>query len=344
MRKLVLGLLVLVPSLAHAQAPNLKTPVPSSSAKVEQTVGLTVLQVDYHRPAVGGRKIWGDLVPFGQVWRAGANENTTFTTSSAIKVQGKPLAAGTYGLHMIPTANDWTVIFNKVNTGWGSFSYDQKDDALRVTVHPTATGDNEERLSYRFDDPTDKSATMVLHWEKLAVPVKLDVDTPLVVMSSMRGELKGLAQFSWEPWAQAALYWSQNGGNLDEAQRFSDKANTFGPHFRAMRVRAAILEKKGDKGKAEALRGEALKIADENDLNQLGYLLLGQKKMEEAIGIFQRNVQQHPQSWNVYDSLAEALALKGDKGAAVENYSRALTMVKDDANKKRINDVLTRLK
>src|SRR5581483_2776215 len=124
MRKLVLAVAVLVPSLALAQgAPTLKTPQPSPAAKVEQTVGLTVLSVDYHRPAVNGRKIWGALVPYGQVWRAGANENTTFSTSSAIKVQGKPLPAGTYGLHMIPTANDWTVIFNRVNTAWGSFAY-----------------------------------------------------------------------------------------------------------------------------------------------------------------------------------------------------------------------------
>ncbi len=345
MRKLVLVVAVLVPSLALAQgAPVLKTPVPSSAGKIEQTVGLTVLQVDYHRPAVNGRKIWGDLVPFGQVWRAGANENTTFTASSAIKVQGKPLAAGTYGLHMIPTANDWTVIFNKVNTAWGSFAYDQKDDVLRVTVHPTATSDSEERLSYRFDDPTDKSATMVLRWEKLAVPVKIEVDTPLVVMNSMRGELKGLAQFFWEPWTQAAGYWAANGGNLDEAQRFADKALSFGPHFRSLRARAAVAEKKGDKAKAEALRGEALKVAEELDLNNFGYTLLQQKKMDEAIAIFMRNVKEHPQSWNVYDSLAEALVLKGDKTAAVENYTRALTMVKDDANKKRINEVLTKLK
>jgi predicted negative regulator of RcsB-dependent stress response len=346
MRKLVLvAVVALVPSLALAQgAPVLKTPVPSSAAKIEQTVGLTVLSVDYHRPAVNGRKIWGELVPYGQVWRAGANENTTFTTSSALKVQGKPLAAGTYGLHMLPTANDWTIIFNKVNTGWGSFSYDQKDDALRVTVHPTATGDSEERLSYRFDDPTDKSATMVLRWEKLAVPVKIEVDTPLVVMNSMRGELKGLAQFFYEPWVQAANYWTTNGGNLDEAQRFADKSLTFGPHFRSLRARATVAEKKGDKNKAEALRGEAMKIAEEGDLNNLGYFLMAQKKVDEAIAIFAMNVKNHPQSWNVFDSLAEALALKGDKPAAVENYTRALAMVKDDANRKRINLLLTKLK
>ncbi|HEX8953371.1 MAG TPA: DUF2911 domain-containing protein [Polyangia bacterium] len=330
---------------AFAQgAPTLKTPEASPAAKIEQTVGLTRLTVEYHRPAVNGRKVWGELVPFGQVWRAGANENTTFTTSSAIKVAGKPLAAGSYGLHMIPTAGDWTIVFSRMTQGWGSYSYDVKEDALRVTVRPQPTADAEERLSYRFDDPTDKSTTLTLRWEKLAVPVRIDVDTPAVVMTSMRGELRGQAQFFWEPWAQAASYWLANGGNLDEAQRFADKALTFGAHFRALRARAAIADKRGDAKKAEALRAEAMKVAEENDLNLLGYNLMGQKKLDEAIDVFRLNVKAHPQSWNVYDSLAEAYVTKGDKAAAVENYTRALSMVKDDANKKRITETLAKLK
>lgn len=329
---------------ARAQAPALQMPQPSPAARVEETVGLTRLSVEYHRPAVNGRKIWGALVPFGQVWRAGANENTIFTTSSPIKVQGKTLAAGSYGLHMIPTANDWTIIFNKVTTAWGSFSYDQKQDALRVTVKPQPAPELEERLSYRFDDPTDKATTLTLRWEKLAVPVRIDIDTPAVVMNSMRGELLGLAQFFWQPWANAATYWVQNGGNLDEAQRFADKSLTFGPHFAAFRARAAVAEKKGDKKKAEELRAEGMKVAEENDLNLLGYNLMGQKKLDEAIEIFKMNVKAHPQSWNVYDSLAEAYLNKGDKSAAVENYTRALSMVKDDANRKRITQTLDHLK
>jgi tetratricopeptide (TPR) repeat protein len=335
----------LVSSAASAQgAPVLKVPDASPAASVSQTVGLTRIVVDYHRPAVNGRKIWGALVPYGEVWRAGANENTTFTTSSPIKVGGKALAAGTYGLHMLPTAKDWTFILSKMSTGWGSFSYDAKEDALRVVVHPTAAAESEERLSYRFDDVTDKSATLTLRWEKLAVPVRIDVDTPAVVMSSMRGELRGLAQFFWEPWAQAATYWLQNGGNLDEAKRFTDKSLGFGEHFRSLRASAAIAEKKGDAKKAEALRAKALSIAAEGELNQFGYALLGQKKYDEAISVFRHNVEQHPQSWNAYDSLAEAYLNKGDKSAALDNYTRALALVKEPANKKRIAETVARLK
>jgi tetratricopeptide (TPR) repeat protein len=339
-----LAVAVLAPNVALAQAPTLKTPEASPAASVSQTVGITKLQVDYHRPSVNGRKVWGGLVPFGDVWRAGANENTTLTTSSAIKVGGKAVPAGTYGVHMIPTANDWTFILSKINTAWGSFSYDAKDDFLRVTVKPHATNDNEERLEYEFEDVTDKSATLTLKWEKMAVPVHIDVDTPAVVMANMRGELRGLAQFFPEPWAQAAQYWMANGGNLDEAQKFADKSIGFAPTFRALRVRAAVAEKKGDAKKAEALRAQAMTIATENDLNLFGYNLMQQKKLDEAIAIFLHNVKEHPQSWNVYDSLAEAYATKGDKPAAVENYARALSMVKDDANKKRITDTLAKLK
>ncbi|MCU1279053.1 MAG: hypothetical protein JWM53_2599 [bacterium] len=336
---------VLAPAAALAQgAPTLKTPEASPAASVAQTVGITKLQVDYHRPAVNGRKVWGGIVPYGDVWRAGANENTTLTTSTPIKVAGKTLAAGTYGVHMLPTANDWTFILSKVNTGWGSFSYDAKDDALRVPVKPRATADSEERLAFQFDDVTDKSATLTLRWEKLAVPVRIDVDTPAVVMANMRGELRGLAQFFAEPWAQAAQYWITNGGNLDEAQKFADKSAGMAQTFRALRVRAAVAEKKGDAKKAEALRAQAMTIANENDLNLFGYNLMQQKKLDEAIAIFLRNVKEHPQSWNVYDSLAEAYVTKGDKPAAVENYTRALSLVKDDANKKRIADTLAKLK
>jgi tetratricopeptide (TPR) repeat protein len=163
-------------------------------------------------------------------------------------------------------------------------------------------------------------------------------------MASIRAELHGLQQFFWQPWAQASQYWLQNGGNLDEAQRFADKSMAFGPHFGAIRARAAIAEKKGDSKKAEALRAEALKVATEQELNQYGYTLVAQKQIDEAIAIFKTNVKEHPQSWNTYDSLAEAYLTKGDKASALENYTRALSMVKDDANKKRITDTVSKLK
>ena len=192
--KAVLPLVLLAAALpATGQTPPLNLPQPSPEASVGQTVGLTEISIHYHRPAVNKRKVWGELVPYGEVWRAGANENTTFTVSSPVKVEGNALAAGTYGLHMIPTEKEWTVVFSKISSAWGSFSYDPKEDALRVTVTPTKAP-FEERLSYSFADPSNRAATMVLHWEETAVPVHIEVDTPSVVVESLRTQLRGLSE------------------------------------------------------------------------------------------------------------------------------------------------------
>ncbi|MDB4965296.1 MAG: hypothetical protein JWN44_985 [Myxococcales bacterium] len=343
-KTIVLSVLALAIAAGPAAAQQgLKVPEPSPAAQVEQTIGLTNIKVSYHRPAVGGRKVWGELVPFGEVWRAGANENTTISFSSPVKVGGKTLAAGTYGLHTIPTAKDWTVIFNKISSGWGSYAYDAKDDALRITVTPQASDAFEERLSYRFDDPTESSVTAALRWEKLRLPIKIDVDTPAVVMAHMRDELHGAPQFNPDAWAQAARYWVGHGGNLEEAQKMVDRSIAMRETFNNVSVKAAIAEKKGDTRSASTLRAHSMQIATEADLNQYGYGLIGQKKVDEAIAIFQQNVSAHPASWNAYDSLAEAYLLKGDKKAASDNYGKALTMVKDAPNKKRIEQTISKL-
>ena len=163
---------------------DLELPDVSQLAHVKQRVGLTDIKISYHRPLVNGRKIWGGLVPLGEVWRAGANENTTIDFSSDVTVEGQALPKGTYGLHMIPTADTWTVIFSKMSTAWGSYTYDQKEDALRVTVKPRPT-EMTEALDYVFEDLKEDSATMTLKWEKIAVPVKIAV-SPEATVANIR--------------------------------------------------------------------------------------------------------------------------------------------------------------
>src|SRR5262249_23773337 len=164
------------------------------------------------------------------------------------------------------------------------------------------------------------------------------------VMASMRNELRGLAKFFWQGWNQAARYWLAHAGNLDEALKMADQSTQIQATFGNMMTRAAILEKKGDARNAGMLRQKALANASENEMNQYGYELLLQKKLDDAIGIFQKNVQAHPESWNVHDSLGEALRAKGDKKGAYESYAKALSMVKDPAQKKRIEHTLSELK
>jgi hypothetical protein len=328
---------------AHAQA-SLKVPDVSPAATVTQTVGLTDITVVYHRPAVNGRQIWGGLVPYNEPWRAGANENTTIQFSTDVKVGGKPLKAGTYGLHMIPTAKEWTIAFSNMSVAWGSFTYDQKEDALRVTVTPRQVSSSQERLSYRFDDPGDSKATLVLAWEKLEVPIAIDVETPKVVMASIRGQLRGPAGFSWQGYNQAASYWLKNGGSLDEALKMADRSVAMNATYQNQMTRAAILEKQGNAKGAAELRAKALPMASEADLIRAGYGMIQDKKVDEAIKLFQTAVEKHPDSWNAHDSLAEALATKGDKAAATAEYQKALSLTKEPAQKKRIEGQLTKLK
>jgi hypothetical protein len=329
---------------AAAQVPPLKVPDASPEASVNQTIGLTSVSISYHRPAVNKRKVWGGLVPYGEVWRAGANENTTFTISTDAKVNGQPLTAGTYGLHMLPTEKDWTVIFSRESHAWGSFSYDQKEDALRVTVTPQSA-DFAERLSYTFDDSTNKDSEVNLRWEKLRVPFKVEVDTPSIAVASIREQLRGLPRFSWQGWNNAANWCLQNDVNLDEAMTWADRSISLAETFQNLSTKSRLLAKKGDAAGAAAMQAKAGKAAvTENDVNLYGYALLGQKKFDDAIEVFQKNVKDHPSSWNTYDSLAEGYANKGDKAKAVANYEKALGIVKDPAQQKRIQDELKKLK
>jgi tetratricopeptide (TPR) repeat protein len=326
-----------------AQAPPLTLPQPSPEASVSQTVGVTKMEIQYHRPAVNKRKVWGELVPMGEVWRAGANENTTISFSTPVTVEGQKVAAGTYGVHMIPGDKQWTVALSNVSSAWGSFSYDAKEDALRVTVEPRKTP-FEERLEYTFEDPTTDSVTVLLRWEEVAVPIRIAVDTPALAVESIRSQMRGLPRFSWQGWNQAAAYCLANNVNLTEAIQWVDRSISMNENFTNLRTKAGLVEKSGDAKLAEDLRAKALQVAKENEINLYGYQLLGEKKYDEAIRMFQKNVKDYPKSWNTYDSLGEAYLAKGDKKLAAENYGKALAMTADDTQKKRIEGILGKMK
>jgi len=199
----VLEALLVLGSFGLAQSFVLDLPRPSQHAVIIQRIGITDVTINYHRPMVNKRKLWGGLVPYGQVWRAGANENTTIKFSDPVTIEGKPLAAGAYGLHMIPGENEWTVIFSRNSTSWGSFTYNQAEDALRVTVKPQAA-EFHEALTYDFDDVNPDSTVVTLRWEKVAVPFKVGVNTHEIVEQNLHNQLRGLAQYSWQGWDDAA--------------------------------------------------------------------------------------------------------------------------------------------
>lgn len=160
-------------SLTDLQAQNKKVRV-SPKASVMQTVGFTDIIVSYSRPGVKGREIWGKLVPYGKVWRAGADEATKITFSTDVTIEGKKLAAGTYSLFAIPGEKEWTIIFNKVADQWGAFEYNEAEDALRIKVKPL-TNKFYEWLSYSFLKKSENSAVLELEWDKLRVPFEIKV-------------------------------------------------------------------------------------------------------------------------------------------------------------------------
>lgn len=327
---------------ALAQAPPLTLPQPSQAATVAQRIGLTDITVRYHRPGVKKRAVWGDLVPYDQVWRAGANENTVIEFSTPVTVGGQPVAAGAYGLHVIPTTSSWTVILSRDSRAWGSFFYDQGKDALRVTATPQPAAFTED-LVYTFDEPTTTGVTLTLRWEKVALPIAIGVDTPAVVSDSLEEQLRGLPGFFWQSFAQAAAWSVRNDANLDRASAWADRAVAMARNYQTLRAKALVLEKRGDAAAAAPLRAEALTLATEADINAYGYELLGAGKVDEAITVLRKNTVDHPSSWNTYDSLGEALALKGDTAGAIAQYTKALSMVGDATNRKRIEGILAKL-
>src|SRR5712672_1249677 len=165
-------LLVAVASRAQSAIDDL--PRPSQHAEVIQRIGVTDITISYSRPLANGRKVFGGLETYGKVWRAGANENTTISFTDPVTIEGKPLDRGTYGLHMIPTADQWTVIFSKNSTSWGAFTYKPEEDALRINIKPQAT-DFHNALTYDFDQLKADSAVATMRWEKVAVPFQIAV-------------------------------------------------------------------------------------------------------------------------------------------------------------------------
>ena len=320
----------------------LTTPDISQAASVSQTIGLTKITIDYHRPGVKGRVIWGKLVPYNEVWRAGANENTTISFSDQVKINGQDLPAGTYGLHMIPTENDWTIIFSKNIWSWGSFFYNQKEDALRIKVKPV-TNEFREWLDYSFDDPSDTSAEVALLWEKMKIPFKVSVNVDKVVLNHFQMQLENLPGFNWRAFSQAAAYFLNKNDYLDQASKWIDRSIGMNKNGTNLWIKASILEKQGMNADAEKIKKDALSIATEQEINAFGYQYLFAKELDKAIDMFKMNVEKYPDSWNVYDSLGEAYNEKGEKGRSIKNYKKAYEMVTDDQNKQRIKNILDQL-
>src|SRR5262249_16761206 len=308
----------------QAQSAVLDLPRDSQHAQITQKIGITNITINYHRPLVKGRKVFGSLQPYGQVWRAGANENTTIEFSDAVAVEGKPLAAGTYGLHMIPGEQEWTVIFSKAATSWGSFTYDQKEDALRVAVKPQAS-EFHEALTYDFEDPKPNATTVTLRWDKVAVPFNVEVKTDEIVTASLPTQLRGLAQYTWDGWNDAANYFLARKINLDEALQDADRSIQVEERFDNLITKAGILEALNRKSDATVARNQALAMANAVQLHGYGRQLQTQGKQDEAFEVFRTNIKKNPNHWLAHNESAQLACAKGDFDTAVKEMKLAAT-------------------
>lgn len=251
---LVLTVLVAAPLLAQFEGPQ-----PSPKSSVMQRVGITDITITYSRPGVKGRTVWGDLVPYDKVWRTGANAATKIELSRDVKVNGSDLKAGTYSIHTIPTKGDWTIIFNSVAAPSG-YSYDEKNDVLRVTATPKA-GEHAERLTFEFPEVGDDKATVVIAWEKVAVPFTIEVDTKTHVMDGAKAQLD-----NWIPYFQAANY--ANGvGMKDDAMRWMDRSISIRETHTNLAAKARMLAEAGKKKEAIELAKKAVAVGKEAGSN-----------------------------------------------------------------------------
>ena len=252
-KQIYLYLCVLLMLSISIMAQDFRTPRPSPDATVSQYVGITKITIDYSSPGVKDRKIWGELVPYGKIWRTGANEVTSITFSDPAKVNGNELPAGTYGIHTIPGENEWEIIFSKDTKVDDPMTYDEKKDALRIKVKPESNSFT-ERMAFTITDMTNNSANVNLIWEKLRVPFKVEVNTQELTLQSARNSA------DWGSLMSAANYCLQQNINIDEGFRWIQASKLIDENYWNLRVLAQYYAKMDKKSDAIATMEKAIDV------------------------------------------------------------------------------------
>ncbi|MFT7465596.1 MAG: hypothetical protein ACI9EF_003965 [Pseudohongiellaceae bacterium] len=311
----------------------LPTPPLSPHATVSRTIGLTDVAVDYHAPCVRGREIFGAMVPFGVVWRTGANGNTKISFSADVLVEGQALAAGDYGLHTIPGEDSWEVIFNTVSDGWGSYNYNPEDDALRVMVKPMK-GAHSESMVFRFDNVEAEQASLVLAWGDTVVPVTIAVDVVTAVLEQVRTAARENDERPGSNyWFEAGDYGRDHGLDNSEMMDWADRSIAMQKSFANLWLRSELL---ADVGKVEAAgeaREAALGLADMDSLQQLGYRYILREDMVNAEVVFGMVLSMEPTNWWPYAQMGKVKSSLGDDEGAAVAWRAALTMNPDDVTR-----------
>jgi hypothetical protein len=310
----------------------------SPAASVSQTVGISTISVNYSRPSVRGREVWGTLVPYGwdkngsaigleSPWRAGANENTVLHLSHDAKVEGTMVPAGEYGLFFIINQdNTGEIILSKDYDSWGAFRYNPNRDQMRAKITIRDVPVSVEKLYYSFDSVARATAELDLNWAKKQFPVKIEFAVDEIVMANAKQVLIGQPGFYFQNLNAAANYASAHNIDTAQAMKWVNQSNTGFPNYNALAIKAGLIKKAGDSVAAAKILKDALPLANDGQLNTYGYQLLAESKFTEAIEVFKLNTQRHPENPNTWDSLGEGYALAGDKKNAITSFKKALSM------------------
>jgi hypothetical protein len=341
----------IIPGLAIPPSGN------NQRASVTQQIGPVHVTIEYSSPAVHGPdgkdrhgQIWGKLVPYGLTdlgfgngkpapWRAGANENTVFAVSENVSIEGKPLPAGRYGLHMIAGPEEWVLIFSKDSNAWGSFYYDPAADALRVTVKPHKH-EYREWLTYEFTSRRPAESVAELQWEEIAIPwtIKVENGNDLYI-SKLKENLSNVQGFGWRGWVAASQFCVAENTHLEQALEWAEiavsKQFIGEANYTTLSNKALVLEKLGRKEEAVTAMQTAVRhrSATPLDLHQYGRRLLAEKKDKEALEIFKLNYERNGEQWPVHVGLARGYAANGDSKQALEHARKALAQAPDDLNR-----------
>jgi Protein of unknown function (DUF2911) len=319
----------------------LTLPRSSQRSRTTQRIGITDITIDYHRPLVGGRKIFGGLLAYGQVWRAGANENTIIEFSDPVGIEGQALAKGIYGLHMIPGETSWVIIFSKNVSSWGSFSYDKAEDALRVTGKPQ-TIENEEALTYDFDNPKPDSAVVTMPWERSLCRSRLRSTpqksssracaTSFVAACNLNG-LHGRKPRTTSWITNSAQKKLRNTRTIPSSSKTASKLKS--PNLVRLPLLAAI--------KRRSWRAtEAISMATQQQVHDFGRGLQFKGRQDEALDLFRANIKKDPNTWVAHNEAARIAVAKGDFDTAIKEMKLAASL-SPEALKAQHLDIVRRL-
>jgi hypothetical protein len=275
--KSVMLFVALLGAANFANAQGAKFPQPSSGQTITQDFGLGKITLTYSRPNVKGRKIFGGMEPMGVVWRNGANAATRIKFTDAVKIEGKDLPAGEYGLFSIPGKNEWTVIFNKIADQWGAYEYKESDDVLRVKVKTTSLKDKVETLTMQFSAVSETSAQLNMMWENSAYSINITTSIDEKVMTNIAEAMKG----EKKPYFNAALYYYQNGKDLKSALEWmteAEKSDQKAPWYKLWKGRIQL--KMGDKAGAQASAQAGIDLATATKTDE--YVRLNAELLAEA--------------------------------------------------------------